>query len=179
MKVILIAGKAMSGKDTAAKMIQKNLTDQGYKILIIHFADLLKYLCQTYFNWDGSKNEIGRTLLQRVGTDVIREQQPDYWVDFIIEFLSLFKEEWDYVIIPDCRFPNELDKWKEEDGWDTISVQVNRLNFKTPLTLKQQAHPSETALNFYNDFDFIINAESGLDKLNKGVNNFLNFLNKI
>ena len=90
------------------------------------------------------KNNFGRDLLQYVGTNVIRKQRPDYWVDFVIDFLSMFKNQWDYVIIPDCRFPNEIDKWREGD-WEIIAVKINRLNFKTPLTLEQQAHPSEVA----------------------------------
>jgi hypothetical protein len=175
LKVILIAGKALSGKDTAAKMIEENLKQKKEKVLIIHFADLLKYICKQYFNWNGEKNNFGRDLLQYVGTNVIRKQRPDYWVDFVIDFLSMFKNQWDYVIIPDCRFPNEIDKWREGD-WEIIAVKINRLNFKTPLTLEQQAHPSEVALDSYQNFDYVINSESGVENLSKAVNEFLKFL---
>ena len=177
LKIILIAGKARTGKDAAAKIIQENLLNDGKKVLIIHYADLLKYLCSTYFNWDGNKDEVGRTLLQRVGTDIVRTQQPDYWVDFVIGFLSLFKNEWDYVIIPDCRFPNELEKWDNSD-WDNITVKINRTDFETPLTPEQQSHPSEVALDLYDNYNYIINSENGLDKLDKAVNEFILFLKK-
>ena len=78
------------------------------RVLICHYADLLKYICKTFFVWDGVKDEKARSLLQRVGTDTIRKQNPDYWVEFISEFLKMFPDEWDYVLIPDARFPNEI-----------------------------------------------------------------------
>ena len=56
----------------------------GYSTLIVHYADLLKYMCKTFFGWNGEKDEFGRSLLQRVGTDCIRNVEPDYWVDFVI-----------------------------------------------------------------------------------------------
>jgi len=84
--------------------------------------------------------------LQYVGTDVIRKQLPDFWVDFIIQELRLFPDQWDYVIIPDCRFPNELNRLKEE-GFDVTHVRIERSSHENNLTEEQRNHPSETALN--------------------------------
>lgn len=145
-KVICIGGKAQNGKDTAAAMFLEELTNRDNKTIIVHYADLLKFICRTYFGWDGSKDEAGRTLLQRVGTEVVREQVPDYWVDFVIGLVRLFPNEWDYIIIPDTRFPNELHKWKES-GFDSVYVRVQRENFTSPLTAEQQQHRSEIALD--------------------------------
>lgn len=178
LKIILIAGKALSGKDTVAKIIQEHLQKKKKTVVITHFADLLKYICKEYFNWNGVKNNFGRDLLQHIGTNVIREKNPDYWVDFLMEFLSMFKNQWDYVIIPDCRFPNEIDRWREEN-WKTIAVKINRLNFKPLLTAEQQLHPSETSLDNYKDFDYIINSNNDLSSLAESVNEFIKFLEKI
>ena len=62
-KVICIGGKAQNGKDTSAVVFSQVLTDRGNKTLIVHYADLLKFICRTYFDWDGSKDAAGRTLL--------------------------------------------------------------------------------------------------------------------
>lgn len=145
-KIICIGGKAQNGKDTSAVIFQTELQNRGKKAIIVHYADLLKFICRTYFNWDGSKDEAGRTLLQRVGTEVVREQVPDYWVDFVIGLVNLFPNEWDYIIIPDTRFPNELHKWKEA-GYESIYVRVQREGFVSPLTPEQQQHRSEVALD--------------------------------
>ena len=145
MKVICISGKAQNGKDTSAEMIKGFLEDSGAKVRIIHYADLLKFICRSWFDWDGAKDEYGRTLLQRVGTDTVRAKDPDYWVDFVANFLKLFPNEWDYVIIPDCRFPNEIRVMKS--NFDTLHLRVRRYNFESPLSIEQQNHISETALD--------------------------------
>ena len=106
MKVICISGKARHGKDTLAGILKNHLEDQGNRVLIAHFGDLVKYICEKFFDWDEQKDERGRTLLQYVGTDVVRTQEPNFWTDFIKKVLTLFPDEWDYVLIPDCRFPN-------------------------------------------------------------------------
>lgn len=146
MKVICISGKAQHGKDTSANLLEAMLEDEGYKVLIVHYGDLVKYICKTFFDWNGEKDVYGRSLLQRIGTDVIRKQEPDYWVSFVAGILKFFDGEWDYVLIPDSRFPNEVDYLKER-GFDVIHMRVVRPNFVSPLTPEQQKHPSETALD--------------------------------
>lgn len=148
MKIICISGKAQNGKDTTAKYMEDALTKKGNKVLNTHYADLLKYICKTYFRWDGEKDDKGRSLLQYVGTDIIRRKSPDYWVGFLSKLLALFPDEWDYVLIADCRFPNEVERLLH-DGYDVVHLRVTRPNFQSPLTPEQQNHPSETALDSY------------------------------
>ena len=146
MKVILISGKAQHGKDTVATSLHSALVRDGKRVLVTHYADLLKYICQNYFGWDGNKDEKGRQMLQYVGTDVIRKQNPSLWVDFVAMMLGYFQENWDYVIIPDCRFPNEVTTMIDR-GFDTVHLRVVRDDFVSSLTEEQLNHPSETALD--------------------------------
>lgn len=163
MKVILISGKAQNGKDTTAGILKQTLIDNGDRVLITHYADLLKYICTNYFGWDGKKDDKGRQMLQYVGTDVIRKQNPTLWVDFVATMLKYFKENWDYVIIPDCRFPNEITRLRD-DGFDTTHLRVVRSGFESPLTEEQQNHPSETALDDF-EADFVIDNNGSLEEL--------------
>lgn len=146
MKIIAISGKAQHGKDTTAGFLKSTLEADGYKVQVTHYADLLKYICKQLFGWNGQKDDAGRHILQYVGTDVIRTQKPDFWVDFIISMAELFPDAWDYLLIPDCRFPNEIDCIKSA-GLDMVHLRVVRKNFTSPLSKEQQAHPSETALD--------------------------------
>ena len=146
MKIICISGVARSGKDTTANLICRRLHGYGKRVLVTHYADLLKFMCKQLFGWDGQKDERGRHILQYVGTDVVRKQLPDFWVDFIIQELKLFPDQWDFVIIPDCRFPNELDRLKEA-GFDVVHVRVERDAYENNLTEEQKNHLSETALD--------------------------------
>lgn len=165
MKVIAVSGRARHGKDTVASILQKQLQEDGHRVLITHYADLLKYICTTFFGWNGEKDEEGRTLLQYVGTDVVRKQNPDYWVDFVADILTYFDDQWDYVVIPDTRFPNEFNRLKER-GLDAIHLRVVRPDFASPLTKEQQAHPSETALDDVKP-DFCIVNDSDLNELKR------------
>ena len=163
MKVILISGKAQNGKDTTASILKQTLVDNGDRVLITHYADLLKYICTNYFGWDGKKDDKGRQILQYVGTDVIRKQNPTLWVEFVAMILKYFKGNWDYVIIPDCRFPNEITRLRDE-GFDTTHLRVVRSGFESPLTEEQQNHPSETALDNF-EADFVIDNNGSLEEL--------------
>ena len=171
MKVIALSGHARTGKDTVAQMLQKQLREDGYTVLITHYADLLKYICKTFFEWDGRKDEKGRSLLQYVGTDVVRAKNPDYWVDFVSDILNLFDGRWDYVIIPDTRFPNEFNRLKER-GFNAVHLRVVRPDFVSQLTEKQQTHPSETALNDITP-DYCIYNTGDLKELNNRVTDWL------
>lgn len=166
MKVICISGKARHGKDTLAGILKEHLEDRGYRVLIAHFGDLVKYVCEKFFDWNGEKDEAGRTLLQYVGTDVVRTQEPDFWTSFIKSILTLFNGEWDYVLIPDCRFPNEIECFKNGD-FDASLVRINRPNFNSGLTEQQLAHPSETALDDYKADCYVLNDSSLADLENK------------
>ena len=173
MKVICISGKAQHGKDSVAQEIKRQLIERyggSISVLITHYADLVKYVCSKFFDWDRLKDEKGRTLLQHVGTDIVRDREPNYWVDFVSDILGFFADEWDYVLIPDCRFPNECDKMKRE--FDTVTVRVIRDNFENSLTEEQRNHPSETSLDTYS-FDSYINNPGTKEGLEVAVSNWI------
>lgn len=143
---------------------------RGDEVLITHYADLLKYVCEKFFGWDGNKDEFGRSLLQYVGTNKVRAAIPTFWVDFIVKILSIFRNEWDYVIIPDCRFINEYEI--PDQYWNTILVRVVRDGNYSELTSEQQQHISEIELDNYPCYDIIYNNQ-GLDDLKQSVSNFV------
>lgn len=174
--VVLLSGKSESGKDYIANIMKQQLEDKNNKVLITHYADLLKYILKTFFNWNGEKDENGRALLQRVGTNVIREKNPNYWTDFINDILDFFPNEWDYILIPDTRFPNEIEEIKKNYNVNTVTVRIDRPNYKSKLTKEQQRHASETALDNYR-FDYHL-FNTGTDKIIKEVEDFICIITK-
>ena len=169
--VILLSGKSGSGKDFVANIMKEKLEQKGNKVLVTHYADLLKYILKTFFDWDGQKDEHGRHLLQYVGTDVIRRQNPNYWVDFVKDIIIMFSNNWDYILIPDTRFPNEITRMFCSN-FRTISIRITRLNYISKLTDEQQQHESETALDSYS-FDYYMTNDGTLDGVTKEVDNFI------
>lgn len=164
---ICISGKAQHGKDSSAALLKDELTKHGKSVLVIHQADLLKFICKTYFNWNGEKDDFGRTLLQHVGTDIIRKEKPDFWVDFIEEVTSFFDGTWDWILVPDARFQNELERLKTPTS-NVIHIRIQRLNFVSPLSEEQQRHPSETSLDNA-EYDYLLINDGSLEELKQKV----------
>ena len=168
-KMIVISGKAQSGKDTVANMLMETMENEGFRVEILHYADLLKYLCKELYGWDGKKDEFGRALLQHVGTDIVRAKNVDVWANFIRDIVLIFGEKckWDYVIVPDCRFPNEIEVPKAS-GIDVFHLHIVRDGFENDLTNEQQVHESEMAIDGYY-YDYLLRNNSDLDELKKIV----------
>lgn len=159
MKYICITGKARSGKDTVAQFLKEGLERRGKKVLVVHFADYLKFLCRTYLGWNGEKDEAGRHLLQTVGTELVRGQRPSFWVTALTDAVTLLnkREHWDFVIVADCRFPNEVIS-------DRL-VRVIRYG-DNGLTEGAKQHVSENAMDDVEAWHTIFNT-STLDQLKR------------
>lgn len=165
MKVFCVCGKARSGKDTTASIIKEIVERKGHKVLVTHYADLVKYVCRTYFDWNGEKDVAGRTLLQYVGTDIVRSKIQDYWVDFIIDILQFFKDKWEYVIIPDLRFQNEISKMREVlTDSEIYCLKVARSGADSSLTEEQRHHKSEVELDSIK-YDYLLDNNGSLKEL--------------
>jgi hypothetical protein len=107
-EIICISGAA-AGKDAVAKTLKEELEKRGKCVLLTYLSAPIRRICREWFDWDGKSDAAGRAMLQYVGTDIVRAKRPDFWVDFTMGLLSMMGDEWDFVIIPDCRHANELD----------------------------------------------------------------------
>jgi hypothetical protein len=159
--IYTISGKAGGGKDTFAQFLKCEFENEDKKVCIVHYADYLKSIASLYYNWNGEKDEKGRSLLQKLGTDKVREKSPNYWVNIVKSLIeTVLWDDFDIFLIPDARFPNEITCWIGT-GEEIIfnSIQVNRDNAPTILTESQAAHPSETALEGF-EFDWVVQNKS-------------------
>lgn len=190
MKIVLISGKAEAGKTTAANFLKRLLQrTYGKNVAIVPYAAYLKSTAKTIWEWNGKKDEGGRHLLQWWGTEVVREKDPDFWVKAVMNVSDMAEPYLDYLIIDDCRFPNEINMWKktcfvENSGdelddhlvlkrrWPNIfTIRIERPGHENALTEEQRKHPSETALDDYK-FDITISAQDSwdlMDRLNSAV----------
>lgn len=159
MKIILISGKAESGKTTCSKHIKEQLENQGKKVLIARFARYLKMYIQDVYDWDGvTKDEFIRTKLQQLGTDIIKEKlnYKSFHAKRLAEDMEIYKElAVDVVIIDDTRFRDEVHILKAMFPDECITVRINRYDYKSKLTDEQLKHKSECDLDKFN-FDYTI-----------------------
>jgi len=174
VKIIGFSAKARHGKDSSCLILKRKLEEQGNKVLIVANANYVKYLVATYFGGTYQRTPENRTLWQKFGTELVRNRQPDFWVDTLIDFAKVFGEDYDYFLLSDCRFRNEYTRWMIK-GFDVTSVRVKRLGFENDLTPEQRLHASETSLDNYN-FDYYIKAENGLDKLEIEIDKFIEWM---
>ena len=178
--IIGISGKAGSGKDTAAKILEvlyanpdisyEDFVNKRYKnfadIQIVHFADSLKETAQVLFRiseWETNTQEgkkttinwIGKTvreLLQGIGQGLRDAIDPNLWV----KILFANTEGWSNYIIADVRYPNEVYAIKERNG---ILLRIYRKGAGAGN------HNSQTALDDYKEWDVHIENNSSIEDL--------------
>lgn len=154
MKVIAISGKAEHGKDETARIIKKILEEDGKKVAIMHFGDVLKFVLKEYFNWNGIKDEHGREILQHIGTEVARKNVSNPWGKILTIIIESVSSEFDTIIIADTRMLEEIQIMQNTFGHHAFFIRVNRVNedyspYENTLTEEQRAHRSETELDEY------------------------------
>ena len=177
MKTIMISGKAGHGKDTVAQIIKEELELQNEKILIIKFGDAVKWFAREYYNWDGNKNIQGRSLLQYIGTEMMRSYDEYYWGRIVSEFIAANKD-FTYALISDWRFYTEKEAILA-DNKKCYTLRIERPNFINPnMTEEQLKHISETELDNYN-FDYIIYNSGSILELREKVKLALDYFNKL
>jgi hypothetical protein len=69
-------------------------------------------------------------------------------------------------VISDCRFKNEILIPRKKFGEKVITIRLIRTNYISNLTQEQQQHESETALDNFKNWDYIVTAKD-LDELYK------------
>ena len=147
MKIILINGKARSGKDTLASLLKGKLSDK--KVLIRGNAQTVKDCAKKYFNWDGKKDTKGRQLLIDI-TNLGYKQDKYHWDRLTLDY-ALQKDNYDYLIIPDWRYISTYEYLKEE-GFDVITIYRQRnIDNKLPSSLKNDI--SEQGFNMTYDLE--------------------------
>jgi len=103
-----------------------------------------------------------REVLQFVGTNLFRNQlDPDVWVQSV--YRKKYRDD-DIVIVADCRFPNECDFAKKQG----ILISVER-----ETGLATDGHVSETALDSYTNYDYVIDNNGSFDELRCKLNTIL------
>ena len=159
MKVILLSGKARSGKDTAAEVIIKN-----YNGLPFAFADDVKNIAYKYFGWYGEKDELGRKLLQDIGTTG-RNYNRDIWADKVvtkIQWWTWQSSDNHLAVVTDTRYPNEIQRIKHEFS-DVVTIRITR------DSVEKLKHPSETALDQWTDWDYLVENNGSLEEFQKKI----------
>ena len=171
MKIFLVAGKAGSGKGEVSKIISEYYLSKKKKPIITEYSKYLKNYAKEILNWDGNDPK-PREFLQDLGVTIKENMDmPLFLVNRMIEDIKIYSLYFDVVIISDVRLPEEIEEIKKNFK-NVKSIYVVNQFAKSTLTLKEQMHITETALEDYTDFDITI-ANDNINKLDNKICDFL------
>ena len=79
----------------------------------------------------------------------------------VINLATLVDDLVDYFIVDDCRFPNEIQAWKNNEKFskNITTIRIERPGHENGLTSEQRLHPSETSLDNW-EFDITVYANN-------------------
>lgn len=158
--LIGVAGRSGSGKSTVAHYIKDKINEHGNLCIILPLAAELKRIARE-LGWNGKKDVGGRRLLQRLGTDIIRDCiDPEWhikrWIHNFESILAQPKNDTiEYVIIDDVRFKNEA-SFIRDNGGKIIGIERD--------CVVKDIHSSET-IDLYKNVDVIIHNNGTIDAL--------------
>ena len=163
MKIILIGGKARSGKDTLADFIINKISSDSKKVCKLQVSAYIKYYATHYFGWNGKEETKPRELLNKIGTEIIRDKiDPNFHINRLIQDIKVLSYFYDVFVVSDVRFPVEIERIKKEFD-DVTTIKVIREN--NELTLEEQNHSTENSLDNYNNFDYVVINDKSLEDL--------------
>ena len=171
MRVFVVAGKAGSGKGEVAKLINEYYIYKLENCVVTQYSKYLKLFAQELTDWDGISENKPRAFLQDFGNK-IRAYDKYFFTKRMIEDINIYNQNGiENIIISDARMPEEIDELRE--NFDNVySIYVVNQFAPSKLSVAEQAHITETALENYDDFDKTI-ANDNLDDLKNKVFTFL------
>ena len=161
-KIFLLSGKARSGKNEISKIIENSYSNK--KCITISFGYYIKDYAKRISDWDGREETKPRELLQHLGIELVRNKiNKRLFIDRILQDIEIFSYFYDIIIISDVRLLDEITTLKEKYP-NSVSIRVVRNNYENNLTEKQKNHLTETDLDQYTDFDYIVENDENLEE---------------
>lgn len=152
MKIILIAGKARSGKTETSKILKQELETIGYKVAITEYSKYIKLFAKELIGWNGEEPK-PRKFLQDFGSYVRhKSNNPNYFVNRMKEDILLYQNWVDFLIISDVRLKQEIEELNE---YNPLTIKVINDTNVYNLTEEESHHETELELDSYNNFDYI------------------------
>ena len=157
MKIFLLAGKAGCGKDLLGSYMKTKYDFKGDSACILHITTPLYEYARNYFSWDGDMRNKPREFLQEMGIEVIRNtlHKDTFLVDRLCEDIDILKHYFDVFIVTDGRLVSEFNLLRERFPEIKI-IHVIRDNYDNKLTEKERKHITETDMDNYKDYDYVV-----------------------
>ena len=163
-KIFILSGKAKSGKNLIADFIEEYYSDK--KCIQLSYAYYLKQYIKKITTWDGNEQNKPRDLLQSLGIDLIKKIDDKLLIRRVMEDVQVYSYFFDVIIITDARLIEEIETPKSL--FNCITIRINKDD--NNLTLEQKKHITETNLDDYRNFDYVINNNDISETKNQIIN---------
>lgn len=169
VKIIILSGKARSGKDKFADMIVNYYKNK--KVKKLSYAYYLKNYVRNISNWNGEDSNKPRELLQTIGIDLIKNKIDNkLLINRVIEDIEVYSYFYDIMVITDARLIDEIEDIKNKFN-DVITIRINR-DMDNNLKENEKNHITEINLDNYK-FDYVIENNDDYKVLENKVNEVL------
>jgi adenylate kinase family enzyme len=173
--IYLIGGKSGSGKTTLGRFIEEELKRNGKQVASMMYSRYIKDYAMNYFGWDGKEEFKPRELLQKLGTEIIKEDlhKPRFLITRLCEDVEILSYFFDAIIVDDVREKEEIEipKMLFEK---VLTVKLLRKKSEHDLTEEEKQHPTEIDLDNYYNFDVIVENNGSLEELNEKAKDIAN-----
>ncbi len=165
IKVVLVAGRAGSGKTYLGEKIVEIAKSKNIRALQTEYSKYIKMYASEILGYDGSRENKPRKFLQDTGS-FIRETLDDahFFTRRMLEDFRIYEHYFDIVVVSDVRLIRELEDIKNSKYQDVVTIKVENSNSVYSLSEEEKNHITEKELADYLDFDYIVNNE--FDMLN-------------
>ena len=173
MKIFVIGGQAKSGKNTFGEYLREELKEYSYKPCVMHITEPLYGYARNYFEWNGNDDNKPREFLQKMGIEIIKEKmgKEDFLLNRLYEDIEILSNFFDTFIITDARLIMEFRELKNRFD-DVVTIKLEREDYDDLLDDEERKHITETEIDGYKDFDYIIK-NIGIDELKKEASNII------
>lgn len=152
--IVLISGKMKVGKTTTAMIMNSILFESGFTGSVESIAKFVKESALSCFDWDSTKDNKGRKLLQDIGRTG-RAYDESIWIRKLFDYLDsnyIFLP--DFLLIDDWRYKNEFE-WIKDRLYTVIT-----LNVVSSIRGESSDDESEHNLDDFSGYDYVIQNDS-------------------
>lgn len=156
-KIIILSGKARSGKDTVVELIKEFY--QSERCMTLSYA----YYLKDYLKRMGlfEEKEKPRKLMQEFGAFLKEKMGENFLIHRVLEDIRVLEDKYDIFIITDARLKPEIEILKQRFD-QVITIRIERPNFDNGLSKEEKEDITETALDNYQHFDYVIQNDEHL-----------------
>ena len=166
--IIILSGKAKSGKNVVADIINEYYKNSIQVAYAYYIKDYLKRMNK----YNEQEKAQYRSLLQEFGVEFLSKHiNSKFLINRVMEDIEVFSYFYDVIVITDARLVDEIEMPKQKFS-NVITIRIENNN-NNNLSESEKNHITETGLDNYLGFDYILKNNSTIEDLKNQITEIL------